>query len=277
MIKHFIQSILALILISFPVLKALSQSISTIGEIYNYEIGDEFHLQGFYSSPNYDSEFKRINKIANKFYSQEGDTLFYEIDYQYAYTTNSTGWIYEDSTINLYYTNLDSLIYEGEIDSVYSIPSLYNGRIVNVADYLDGTIHYIKKFANGCGLVLYYSQNSEPWNMHEHSNSLVYFNKNNEEWGQPIIITKNPEYNLSELFITLYPNPARNQIQLEINVKTADLLSISIFSIKGKVVKDLDHINERSIRVDISDLNPGAYILSVVTVSNIFQSKFIKQ
>ena len=72
--------------------------------------------------------------------------------------------------------------------------------------------------------------------------------------------------------IKLYPNPAENQIHLEIPSGYHPLKYV-IYSHSGALVQTETSINEG---IDISSLNPGIYFLSCYTQEGLFTQKFIK-
>ncbi len=72
--------------------------------------------------------------------------------------------------------------------------------------------------------------------------------------------------------ISLYPNPAKSQINLEIP-SNYHPLSFAIYSHTGALVQTETSINES---IDISSLNPGIYFLSCYTQEGMFTQRFIK-
>ncbi len=133
------------------------QSISTISEIYNYEIGDIFHTREYESSPGSGfSKYFNI-QIIDKYYSSNNDTLYYLCDVKTALSTNiNPQYVYNSYLDTIFYTNLDSLINGGQIDTVY-YSSYYNGKKTNSWSYF-----YVEDYTNllyidGCGGPYYYS------------------------------------------------------------------------------------------------------------------------
>lgn len=72
--------------------------------------------------------------------------------------------------------------------------------------------------------------------------------------------------------INLYPNPAGNQIHLEIPSGHHPLRYV-IYSHNGSLIQTETSINES---IDISSLNPGIYFISCYTQEGLFTQKFIK-
>ena len=82
-----------------------SQSILTIGEIYDYELGDIFHIEHIDTGAGF--EFHSITniEILDKYYSQDNDTLFYvrDIAYKSIYGPPPSGWNYDYYTDIIFY------------------------------------------------------------------------------------------------------------------------------------------------------------------------------
>ncbi len=74
--------------------------------------------------------------------------------------------------------------------------------------------------------------------------------------------------------ISLYPNPTAEVMHLN-NFQGDDLVTFNIFSINGKLIKSFGKLNNEST-VDVKDLEPGTYIFEVVTTSQAYRVKFIK-
>ena len=68
---------------------------------------------------------------------------------------------------------------------------------------------------------------------------------------------------------SVYPNPATNVL----NISTNEVIkSIEIYCVNGALVKTVS-----TKTIDISDLNNGMYILSVLTEEGVSQTRFIKE
>lgn len=74
---------------------------------------------------------------------------------------------------------------------------------------------------------------------------------------------------LSGLDITLYPNPAKDILQLKTSL---EVLDITILNMLGQTV-----FNGRGNRLDVSALPSGQYMLKATTDRGIWKAKFIKQ
>lgn len=78
--------------------------------------------------------------------------------------------------------------------------------------------------------------------------------------------------------LKIYPNPAKNVIFLEIP-QTSDKNIIMIYAVNGSLIKSLS-INKYTgskVGIDISDLNSGTYICSLLNGNNKFSNDFLKR
>lgn len=75
--------------------------------------------------------------------------------------------------------------------------------------------------------------------------------------------------------LNLYPNPAKDFLMLGFD-KDTPIESISIFNINGEIVKDIRFSlsNSTSIKLDISNLSIGKYVLKLKVGSNIYTNSF---
>jgi hypothetical protein len=89
-------------------------------------------------------------------------------------------------------------------------------------------------------------------------------------------VTKTHDLSVSNTSLKLFPNPAQEYITIQ---AFGNIESITIYSIDGKIIKSnyvLPSSQNKSLIVDIIDLEAGTYGLSVITKQNIFITKFVK-
>jgi len=175
-----------------------SQSISTIGEIYNFEIGDIFH----YEIESTTSCFKTLRiykkaEISNRYYSTNYDTVFYVSKIKQLYLDDyaagewpdyytDSAWYSETDNVLKFYTSLDAFLYSEEAywNQTYIDSMKYNGRKINVIRDPESTC-CSEAYADGIGQVSdsYWSHSS----CNSHSYKLQYFKKGNEEFIKKIL------------------------------------------------------------------------------------------
>lgn len=249
-----------------------SQEISTVAEVYNFEVGDVFHREnsefdlygGFYELTN--------ETVISKEYSTSGETLFYIFDVDCRYhSSENPNFVYSTYTYTLAFTSLNDLVNSGNIDYVSSNPELYNGRIINYyqIDFFEGWRKY--RFVEGCGLAYYdYMYGAYAGGVHK---ELLYYYKNGEEWGTPNIAVSTEESLALDNSIHVFPNPAGDHIYLQTdNNNSGDL---EILSLSGITVKKAKLSTNQ--KIDISELSPGIYILKLEQEGKQIFKKLLKE
>ena len=135
------------------------QELMTIGEVFDFEIGDEFQLKGIvdWQPPNAD----RI-KIVGKYYSITEDTLYYirfHDCYQVYIVYNQGLYDFWTETDTIFYYNLDSSMYyfnEGfQFDTSIYNSNAYCDSLINGCSFTlgEGYPYYSSNYGRGLGCV----------------------------------------------------------------------------------------------------------------------------
>lgn len=251
-----------------------SQEISTVGEIYNFEVGNIFHEKHFssYSSGDwYSSEYNY--EIVDKYFTANNETINYKRSgFKREKNFVDTVWAYSYYEDTISYINASALINSGMIDNVYSNPDMFNGRTINEYSYDDFSSFVLSLFVEGCGLAKY---NAIDYASSSILSELVYFKKGGEEWGTPNLELVSIESNKRPLpMINFYPNPAKDQ--LNISVDDYSNTSLSIFSMTGNQVITKELYSKIST-IDVSNLNPGIYAVLIRNERQTIRKIFIKE
>lgn len=268
-------SLLVMMLLWMPAGKLSSQEILTIAEVYDYEVGDIFHYykwgQNYTKTKGGMWSVTNIT-ILNSYYSADEDTLFYvrDVDYQVVFSPDPNP-NYEFYTDTIFYTNLNSLLNSGDVDSVYSDAERFNGRTINFLNFSDYYSTYTEEFAAGCGKVsdYFYSESRGS----ESKDELVYYKKGGEEWGSEIIVSvESPESQL--LQYSLFPNPAADVFHIITNNSVRG--EATLFSSGGSRLGTFV-LNPQKTSIDISNLEPGLYVFSIQLNHEIISKKLLKE
>ncbi len=275
---------LFVLLISGLNLSIFGQELMTIGEVFNFEIGDKFQIEGQADNepqPNAD----RI-EIIGKYYSTNGDTLSY-IQYHDSYLTYVEGgelhYHFWTKTDTVSYTNLDSsIIYfdQGfELNQYIENSSLLCDSLINGCAYESGpgfeNDYIINEYGNGLGQTYAYFYSGQGlavlW-----ANSLFYYKKGDYECGQPDTITVGiQEKNIQEPKILIYPNPAKSEINI-IDKSHSELYQCSLINSVGQKVMTLNNIKQEN-RINLNQLEKGIYFLQLNCKENTIVKKIIKE
>lgn len=254
-----------------------AQEISTVGEIYDYEVNDVFHTRE-HASADFGGfhEYQNI-LITDKFYSAEGDTVFYarNVALYWAGSDNPDGssTFFSDT---IFYTDLDELIHNGFIDSVYTSEA-YNGRKVNYNHSSPPPYQYfVDRFIEGCGGT-YFKVHMQYDDISLHQRlELIYYRKGTEEWGAPYYITA-VETPATEFRLKFFPNPSTDKIQVRLPNSNNKPGSGKIYSNTGRCVQVFDFAPQETLNIDISHLGPGVYVLQLIADDASFGGRFMKE
>ena len=255
----------------------------TIGEVFDFEISDEFHISGNADgqTPNAD----RI-KIIDKYFSEDSSAVFYvrfhdsyyssvennELLYQFWTETDTVSYANIDSIITSYnfWTSYDtSMIY---YDTIIGFNEYYCDSLVNGYQYTVNSfepVFYSNEFGKGLGMVKNYYYNPANYSMFD--NVLFYYKKNGVACGMPDTTTVSiPEANTISDFI-IGPIPARDILRIK-NIKNIEIESIFITNLNGQILKQFD---SSITQLNISELASGIYILKILSEKGELSKKII--
>jgi len=268
-------------------------------DIFDYAVGDELHINyNHFLFQEYDVEKWTVNKIVEKEWSNNGNTLTYTIDYcfredyegsintgqgtrteiiditnpEYGRLNNSNAQPFYEFDGNIHRFHLVKI--NGDEKRLYKI---YSGSDINDLhlSYIEHPDYFHRRYyLKGLG--------GEYW---EHLssicclewNKLVYYKKGTTEWGNP--------YSCSWLLETesiantknfkIFPNPSDDNLNISINKDLyMDTFTIRITDISGKTyLNEIKTTNE--FRIDTSHLSGGLYIIQLISEKGISTKKFM--
>ena len=260
----------------------------TRGEIYNYEAGDIFHIESLFGNIVH-SNIYDIYEVLAKTYSDNLDTVFYQLSNIRWYEIPGGTSDPEYDTINEAYTDLDSfvtggyfpneVIWDPDEDEFYEMWMYYGEQYLNGRPMIDDPYETFSapeppdscyslmekssyySYIEGCGdfMNLY-----DEYDFCAPCEILKYFKKGNEEWGTPFtILTGISEF--EQLDARIYPVPAGDYVMIEVNEpEIDDFLKITISDISGRNLAEKSVLpGQMPYRLDISLLNKGIYLLVI--------------
>jgi len=239
-------------------LNVKGQDLPTIGEVFDFQIGDEYH---YVSSYGWWGSSYTINKINDVNYSLDSSDVIYSI-FSYSYM----GWIldssaiFEADTFLITYTNLDSsLFYFDELfehdtlhyfDDNFCGSEIYGAVYSSSGPWLDYTIREY-----GIGLGRTYFQNSSDTGTN--STGLVYYLKNGVECGSPIDISVGIDSPSNLVSISVFPTLFTNWVTIESEYQ--DELSVQVYSLVGHEILT-KRLTSSSVQIDLGFVRSGTYI-----------------
>lgn len=81
------------------------------------------------------------------------------------------------------------------------------------------------------------------------------------------------QHNLDS-FVSIFPNPVSSV--LRINTSLSRIVGVKLFSINGKLFKNLQ-FNSNQIRIDLNAFENGIYLLEIQTENTVLTKKIIKK
>jgi len=266
------------ILILFSMLSnALSQDISTNGEIYDFEVGDIFHSTSHFEAPDYEEDEVWNIQIIDKYEIQQPLQLIYvsDISKRSSVNGNPYEYIFYIDTVSTGYLN--DLIHNGIIDTVYTSPDFYNGRVINTYEkWIDPYSVERQHWVNGCGRVYYYiwwGYDRVGW-----ENELVYYKKGEEEWGTPSIIGIEENKGAFQNLLN-YPNPFTTSTTLSYTLDKPSAVTISIFNPQGQLIEKIEQEQskgEQSVQWNAERLPAGIYYFRLKAGDQVGGGKMVK-
>jgi hypothetical protein len=132
---------------------------------------------------------------------------------------------------------------------------------------------YNQYYLKGLGGSYFYNTTDTEPNWSIHSKALVYYKKNGETWGTPLIITNVPNETMTYRFL-VYPNPTKNHIR--ISSESSQPIKVEILDLTGNIITTkISYIDEM---IDISSLSKGVYLIRITDDKrNVIIEKIVKQ
>ena len=65
--------------------------------------------------------------------------------------------------------------------------------------------------------------------------------------------------------MTIFPNPSANKITISANRESPGEKTITIYTVTGRSVMCVRVKNQNKVEVDVSSLNPGTYLVKIIS------------
>ena len=268
-------------------LNTQSQNLPTIGEIYNFDIGDEFHYQLNITGP---PAASRIT-ILSKTMSANGDTVRYDYINESFYSQVESypemhlEYVFNTSYGTFEYIDLDSIISNpfAPTDTMCFYDTLFDDDSGNCDTMRYGfhkgcgdfePILWRTTYALGLGKVESYQFYTAP-QAYGYFLYLVYFKKGNTECGTPYVVYESIEEE-SANNINIYPNPFTDLLRIDNDLSKG--IVIQIFDINSRLILQ-ENCNDKEITLQTNYLKPGLYFILIKNTDNsiIHTQKIVKK
>jgi hypothetical protein len=274
-------------------LAAKCQPHMTYGQIYDFEINDEFHYYYQDVPPN----AKRIT-IIDKFYTASVDSVCY-VRYNNTYTSH-VNWnpnphleySFNTFTDTVCYTNLNDICDSAFIDwpLADTLDNLFYDTLYFSSNWC-GQLIYEYQACSGCSFEGYYIsvhfgegiglvRQSEHWNMMPSTTydfRLKYFKKGSFECGTPDNTTENIfEFQDNANRIKVFPNPANEFITIS-GLDESFKGELSVFNSEGKILQRKKIEGSQAV-IETSHLSQGVFLILLQSENGFsITEKFVKE
>lgn len=264
-----------------------AQSYLTIGQVFDFNINDEFH----YTRENQPSNGERITVI-DKYYSINSDTVFYTLHHDIYnvipdYSVSPPGSIYVFDTIidTIFYSNLNMPIYymwpqnDPEFvfyDSIKELDTNFCDIELNsyyIQQYSFEPSWFKRSYGRGIGITLdYWHYQGNGVSQFPVWERMIYYKKDSMNCGSPDLTSLGlTNLNGQEDFF-IFPNPSDGIISID-NI-SSQKINIKVFNATGELKYKEQNI---SSEIDLSNLSNGIYILEIEINSKFYYERLIKK
>ncbi|MCF8405499.1 MAG: T9SS type A sorting domain-containing protein [Bacteroidales bacterium] len=277
----------------FLSVQVFSQEILTIGEVFDFDIGDEFHYTNNLGMPS-----GTRKKVIEKRYSPTNDTVYYKmetrgysstfveepemhLEYNFGSGIQDVKYTDLDSSIFYYYTfinisDLETYEVQYSYDSIIGFePNFCNtylcGYHAVIGDFEPSTYRYI--YGKGIGFVYCFVQYGDSGGLIDQDNGLIYYKKIGKTCGTPDLTGVNEKV-ISTDEILIFPNPASSQLTIQLNNEPLESCKIEFFNIQGELL-DSKILEGKSTIYDLTNMDKGIYFLRIYLANKISTHRVI--
>ena len=262
-----------------------SQELFTIGQVFDYEVGDEFHRNAYgeYNGTAIPPNAARF-EIIGKYFSEELDTVHY-IRNNHNYNSEffeqpepHLVYTFDDFVDTISFTNLDSSI--SFYDDGFTNPGaeLFFDSLCNIPtvgfsyENPSKSEIFMSQYGQGLGKVWY---RHYEFDMQSNYNDYVlfYYKKGDVICGNPDNTTESIN-NPNEIFtgFRLFPNPARDRLNIE--TLSNEAVKIQLFTINGKMVMEKTIQNSLE-SIELNMCVPGIYLVKIFVQGQVYCRKIV--
>jgi len=262
--------------------------IPTRAQVFNYEVGDEFH---YFLRASYLGDLGFVEEIKNLWIlAKSVDSSNARIEYtirrrwQREGLSSDLNWVVEpikeDTVISLLQNCFDPIVKKASYKLVNAntyylvnpLGSAYQDPCVQIIDgpkwvgndscfsYGFDPKTYRTNYALALGTTYDYISDCEAGNCYEYERRLIYYKKNGQSVGNPKYLGFN-QLGFSKFHI--YPNPAKDYFIVLWDSNLNDVESISLRDLSGRLIKQFQ-VQESPYQCEVQELKPGTYILQIV-------------
>jgi hypothetical protein len=284
----------------------------TTGEVFNFQVNDEFHVKYFYEGQDPPPFREHIYKILDRNFSANQDTVIYQVEHR-GWGYSDMQFYYEKDTIIEKHYDLNNNVVFSYLDTIFSFREfIYPNEPIFSVDSSMITSYSLYKISNGwqqvieiwntqfirkdeginCYLSTYTYDNPQAMSFIEGCGNyqrdyfrtdiggticapcrrLVYFKKSDETWGTPLDEPDHVDLNASTEVFQIYPNPNNGDFKVVTDLSN---FIVMITDITGRLCYQQEYSKPGDINISIPMLNPGIYVIRVNSPDRAFSKIFI--
>jgi hypothetical protein len=268
--------IVIFIVFFIPSVYGTCQDFPILGEIFDFQVNDEFELLYFFCCNPTIMEVENIRIIQKQ---TAGDSLIY---FRNKNRLNVSREIFPPIIFDTIYMNqsdtliiypVDSIIFVSG-DSVFIDPNLYFGRQISISYKWIVNAEKVEKYVSGCGLV-YSGWRNVPDSVCCVTDSLNFYKKRDEIWGQKWLAVNE---NAIDPAIKISPNPLWNDLNILISNINDWPKKIMVCDLTGKVILSIapTYVNSNEIKIEFGNYPKGIYFINFISSKGYLSHKLVK-
>lgn len=251
-----------------------AQELMTIGEVFDFEVGDEFHS---HSKMTQAMENGDRMSIIDKYYSSDNDTVFY-VEQHNTYRTELSWeggephFIYHFNTSiqTKSYTDLSAPISEYDDGFLLNQQSYSSSQfcdsLINKCSYQVGpgfeNDNYRRAYGKGLGRVSAFHSSGMNGGVTFLDDELFYYKKNGLTCGSPDLTGVSVEsIAAKESGFSIFPNPTQSEIHL-LNKATSRPFEYAVMDGTGRIISS-GKLSATESTLQLANYKPGVYFLLI--------------
>lgn len=262
--------------------------IPTRAQVFNYEVGDEFH---YFLRASYLDNLGFVEEIMNHWIlGKSVDSSNARIEYTIRRRWQREGlspdlnWVVEpikeDTILSLLQNCFDPIVNKASYKLVNAntyylvnpLGSSFQDPCVQILtgpkwvgndscfNYGFDPKTYRTNYALALGETYDYISDCESGNCYEYERRLIYYKKNGQSVGDPQYLGFDQ---LAFSNFQIYPNPAKDYFSIIWDSHLTEVNSIYLRELSGRLIKQIQ-VQEAPFRCEVQELKPGSYILQIV-------------
>ena len=251
-----------------------AQELMTIGEVFDFEVGDEFHSHSKMTQAMANGD--RMS-ITDKYYSANNDTVFYVEQHNTYWTELSWEggephfiYHYNTSVKTKSYTNLSAPISDYDdgflLNQQSYTSSQFCDSIINKCSYQVGpgfeNDNYGRAYGKGLGMVSAFHSSGMNGGVTLLDDELFYYKKNGLTCGSPDLTGVNVEsIAAKESGFSVFPNPTQSEIQL-INKANSHPFEYCLMDGTGRTIS-VGKLSATEHTLQLANYKAGIYFLLI--------------